>query len=78
MIIGMITSNDNYAQCQAAPEGRYTGAIDVLKQLLKKEGPVALYKGCVPILLRSIWGSGHDDDGGETIYEELLIEEWEA
>ena len=54
MIIGMITSNDNYAQCQAAPEGRYTGAIDVLKQLLKKEGPVALYKGCVPILLRSI------------------------
>lgn len=39
---------------QAAPEGTYTGAIDVLKQLLKNEGPVALYKGCVPILLRSL------------------------
>ena len=42
---------------QAAPEGTYTGAIDVLKQLLKNEGPVALYKGCVPILLRSISSS---------------------
>jgi len=41
------------SRLQAAPEGRYTGAIDVLKQLLKNEGPVALYKGCVPILLRS-------------------------
>ena len=49
----MTTSNDN-GQYQAAPEGRYTGAIDVLKQLLKNEGPVALYKGCVPILLRLI------------------------
>ena len=42
---------------QAAPEGTYTGAIDVLKQLLKNEGPVALYKGCVPILLRSLLSS---------------------
>jgi len=41
------------SRLQAAPEGTYTGAIDVLKQLLKNEGPVALYKGCVPILLRS-------------------------
>lgn len=41
------------SRLQAAPEGTYTGARDVLSQLLRKEGPLALYKGCVPILLRS-------------------------
>jgi len=41
------------SRLQAAPEGTYTGAIDVLKTLLRTEGPLALYKGCVPILLRS-------------------------
>jgi solute carrier family 25 carnitine/acylcarnitine transporter 20/29 len=41
------------SRLQAAPEGTYTGAVDVLKKLLKSEGPVALYKGCVPILPRS-------------------------
>jgi len=38
---------------QAAPEGTYTGAMDVLGKLLKAEGPIALYKGCVPVLLRA-------------------------
>jgi len=38
---------------QAAPEGTYTGAVDVLTKLLRNEGPLALYKGCVPVLLRS-------------------------
>jgi len=38
---------------QAAPEGMYKGATDVLGQLLKKEGPTALYKGAVPVLLRA-------------------------
>merc|ERR1712107_891413 len=41
------------SRLQAAPEGTYTGARDVLTKLLSSEGPVALYKGCVPILLRS-------------------------
>ena len=48
---------------QAAPEGTYTGAVDVLKKLLKSEGPVALYKGCVPILLRCDNDHDNDDDG---------------
>jgi len=41
------------SRLQAAPEGQYKGAIDVLGQLMKNEGALALYKGCVPILLRS-------------------------
>ena len=58
--------NDNYFEqeiSQAAPEGTYTGAVDVLKKLLKSEGPVALYKGCVPILLRCDKDHDNDDDG---------------
>jgi len=38
---------------QAAPEGKYKGAVDVLKTLLRTEGPLALYKGAVPVLLRA-------------------------
>jgi len=38
---------------QAAPEGVYKGALDVLGKLLKQEGPTALYKGAVPVLLRA-------------------------
>jgi len=41
------------SRLQAAPEGTYTGARDVLAQLLRKEGPLALYKGCVPVFLRA-------------------------
>ena len=62
----MITNNDKDFQqetSQAAPEGTYTGAVDVLKKLLKSEGPVALYKGCVPILLRCDNHHDNDDDG---------------
>ena len=58
--------NDNEFEketSQAAPEGTYTGAVDVLKKLLKSEGPVALYKGCVPILLRCDNYHDNDDDG---------------
>ena len=57
--------NDNEFEketSQAAPEGTYTGAVDVLKKLLKSEGPVALYKGCVPILLRCDNDHDNDDD----------------
>jgi len=41
------------SRLQAAPEGKYKGAADVLTQLLKNEGFGALWKGAVPILLRS-------------------------
>merc|ERR1712080_85591 len=41
------------SRLQASPEGTYTGARDVLAQLLRKEGPLALYKGCVPVFLRA-------------------------
>ena len=63
--------NDNDFQqetSQAAPEGTYTGAVDVLKKLLKSEGPVALYKGCVPILLRCDNHHDNDDDDHDNGY----------
>jgi len=41
------------SRLQAAPEGTYKNAVDVLTQLLNKEGPRALYKGAVPVLLRA-------------------------
>ena len=37
----------------------------MLKKLLKSEGPVALYKGCVPILLRCDKDHDNDDDGDD-------------
>jgi len=41
------------SRLQAAPEGMYKGALDVLKQTLKNEGFGALWKGAVPVLLRA-------------------------
>jgi len=41
------------SRLQAAPEGTYTGATDVFRKLMKNEGPRALYKGAVPVLLRA-------------------------
>lgn len=38
---------------QTAPEGTYTGLADVLRTLLKNEGPGALYKGVAPAMLRA-------------------------
>jgi len=38
---------------QTAPEGKYSGTIDVLRHLLKDEGARGLFKGCVPVLLRA-------------------------
>ena len=40
------------SRLQAAPEGTYSGASDVLRKLLAKEGPRALWKGAVPVLMR--------------------------
>merc|ERR1712013_471972 len=61
------------SRLQAAPEGTYTGAVDVLKKLLKSEGPVALYKGCVPILLRSFPSSGDVGDTTGELLQDILI-----
>ena len=36
-----------------APDGQYNGVRDVLRQILKTEGVGALYKGCVPVMLRA-------------------------
>lgn len=37
-----------------APEGTYpNGVRDVFKDLMVKEGPLALYKGIIPVLLRA-------------------------
>jgi len=41
------------SRLQAAPEGTYTGARDVLTKLLSQEGPRALWKGAVPVLMRA-------------------------
>lgn len=38
---------------QAAPEGTYKGIGDVFKVLMRQEGPFALYKGFVPVMLRA-------------------------
>jgi solute carrier family 25 carnitine/acylcarnitine transporter 20/29 len=37
-----------------APEGTFPNGIrDVFKILMKEEGPIALYKGVVPVMLRA-------------------------
>jgi len=42
------------SRLQTAPEGTYPrGVRDVLKKLLKEEGPRALYKGLVPVMIRA-------------------------
>lgn len=38
--------------CSAA-EGKYSGLLDVLRTLLREEGPAALYKGFNAVFLRA-------------------------
>ena len=40
------------SRLQAAPEGVYSGAMDVFLKLLRSEGVGALWKGAVPVLMR--------------------------
>ncbi|KAK9758693.1 Mitochondrial carrier protein [Popillia japonica] len=42
------------SRLQTAKEGQFPNGIrDVAKELLKHEGPLALYKGIVPVLMRA-------------------------
>uniref|UniRef100_A0A336M9T3 CSON007573 protein n=1 Tax=Culicoides sonorensis TaxID=179676 RepID=A0A336M9T3_CULSO len=42
------------SRLQTAPEGTYKNGIrDVFKELMKREGPLALYKGVTPVMLRA-------------------------
>ncbi|CAM0143210.1 carnitine transporter [Umbelopsis sp. WA50703] len=41
------------SRLQSAPAGTYTGALDVLKQTLKSDGPAALFRGLGPAMLRA-------------------------
>lgn len=41
------------SRLQTAPAGTYNGIRDVFSELMKKEGPLALYKGVTPVMLRA-------------------------
>jgi len=41
------------SRLQTAPEGQYNGVRDVFRHLMKEEGIRAMYKGCVPVMLRA-------------------------
>eukprot|EP00013_Stygamoeba_regulata_P014729 CAMPEP_0177673022 /NCGR_PEP_ID=MMETSP0447-20121125/25691_1 /TAXON_ID=0 /ORGANISM="Stygamoeba regulata, Strain BSH-02190019" /LENGTH=291 /DNA_ID=CAMNT_0019180805 /DNA_START=12 /DNA_END=887 /DNA_ORIENTATION=- len=41
------------SRLQTAPEGKYTGIADVFRQLMKNEGPQALFRGIGPAMLRA-------------------------
>uniref|UniRef100_A0A1B0D011 Congested-like trachea protein n=2 Tax=Phlebotomus papatasi TaxID=29031 RepID=A0A1B0D011_PHLPP len=42
------------SRLQTAPEGTYKNGIrDVFAELMKREGPLALYKGVTPVMLRA-------------------------
>jgi len=41
------------SRLQAAPYGKYSGTMHVLKELLKQDGVRGLYRGAVPVLLRA-------------------------
>ncbi|EPZ34510.1 mitochondrial carrier [Rozella allomycis CSF55] len=41
------------SRLQSAPEGMYTGAVDVFSKLVKNEGPGALFRGLGPAMIRA-------------------------
>ncbi|CAG8634858.1 36659_t:CDS:2, partial [Racocetra persica] len=47
------TLNPAASRLQSAPSGQYKGFMDVLRHLLKTDGPSALFKGIGPALLRA-------------------------
>jgi len=41
------------SRIQTAPEGMYSGVLDVYRDIMKKEGPNALFRGMKPALIRA-------------------------
>lgn len=42
------------SRLQTSPEGTYPrGVRDVFKQLIKQDGPTALYRGVIPVMMRA-------------------------
>jgi len=41
------------SRLQTAPEGKYSGFMDVYRELMRKEGVLALYRGVAPVMLRA-------------------------
>ena len=56
---------------QMAPAGKYNGIRDVLKELLAKEGPLALYKGIGAVMVRAFPANASCFLGVELAYKFL-------
>lgn len=41
------------SRLQTAPAGKYNGVADVFRELMRTEGPKALFKGAVPVMARA-------------------------
>jgi len=41
------------SKIQIAPEGRYSGVVQVAKEIMAKEGPRGFYKGLAPVIVRA-------------------------
>nr|CAD7197144.1 unnamed protein product [Timema douglasi] len=60
------------SRLQTAPEGTYPNGIrDVFKKLIRDEGPKALYKGVVPVMLRAFPANAACFIGFEEVYPHL-------
>ena len=46
------------SRLQTAPHGKYSGIVDVFRELLHTEGIRALYKGIAPVMLRAFPANG--------------------
>lgn len=41
------------SRLQTAPEGKYSGMVDVFRSIVREEGPRALFKGVGPAMARA-------------------------
>jgi len=60
------------SRLQSAPDGTYPNGIrDVFKELIRKEGPLGLYKGIIPVMIRAFPANAACFLGVETAYRAL-------